>query len=33
VLSRGQVVIEGGEYRGTPGHGQFLDRQLCQYLT
>ncbi len=33
VLSRGQVVVEGGEYRGTPGHGRFLERQLCQYLT
>jgi dihydropyrimidinase len=33
VLSRGQVVVEGGEYRGAPGHGRFLERQLCQYLT
>ncbi len=32
VLSRGQVVIEAGEFRGAPGHGRFLERQLCQYL-
>ena len=24
VLSRGQVVIDGGEYHGTAGHGQYL---------
>jgi dihydropyrimidinase len=33
VLSRGQVVISGGEYHGVTGHGQFLNRQLCQYLS
>jgi dihydropyrimidinase len=33
VLSRGQVVIEAGEFRGAPGHGHFLERELCQYLT
>ncbi len=33
VLSRGQVVIEAGEFHGTPGHGRFLERELCQYLT
>ena len=32
VLSRGQVVIDAGEYRGEPGHGRFLKRELCQYL-
>ena len=32
VLSRGQVVIDAGEYRGEPGHGRFLKRDLCQYL-
>jgi dihydropyrimidinase len=32
TLSRGRVVIEDGEYRGEPGHGRFLDRELCQYL-
>jgi dihydropyrimidinase len=33
VLSRGQVVIDGGEYHGTAGHGQYLQRDTCQYLT
>ncbi len=33
VLSRGQVVIDAGEYRGVTGHGQFLTRQLSQYLS
>jgi dihydropyrimidinase len=33
VLSRGTVVIEGDEYVGRKGHGQFLKRGLCQYLT
>jgi dihydropyrimidinase len=33
VLSRGAVVIEGGEYHGHTGHGQFLRRDLSQYLT
>jgi len=33
VLSRGQVVIDGGEYHGRTGHGQFLRRELSAYLT
>ncbi|MFI5063564.1 MAG: dihydropyrimidinase [Streptosporangiales bacterium] len=33
VLSRGQVVIDGGEYHGRTGHGQFLRRELPGYLT
>ena len=33
TLSRGQVVIDDGEYRGATGHGRFLERQLCQYLS
>jgi dihydropyrimidinase len=33
VLSRGQVVLSGGEYHGMPGHGRFLNRELCQYLS
>jgi dihydropyrimidinase len=33
VLSRGYVVIDDGEYHGVTGHGRFLDRQLCQYLS
>ena len=32
VLSRGRVIIEGGEYLGAPGHGQYLRRDTCQYL-
>jgi dihydropyrimidinase len=33
VLSRGRLIIDGGEYRGETGHGRFLDRALCQYLS
>jgi dihydropyrimidinase len=33
VLSRGRVIISGGEYRGAAGHGRFLSRESCQYLT
>ncbi|MEQ7123503.1 dihydropyrimidinase [Actinopolymorpha sp. B11F2] len=33
VLSRGQIVITGGEFHGRAGHGGFLARDLCQYLT
>jgi dihydropyrimidinase len=33
VLSRGQVIIDGGEYHGTTSHGQYLHRETCQYLT
>ena len=29
VLSRGQVVIENGEYKGKPGDGKFLKRGTC----
>jgi dihydropyrimidinase len=32
TLSRGRIVIAGGEYHGQPGHGQFLARELSQYL-
>jgi dihydropyrimidinase len=32
VLSRGRVIIDSGEYRGSAGHGQFLSRDLSQYL-
>jgi dihydropyrimidinase len=32
VLSRGRVIISGGEYHGSTGHGQFLARELSQYL-
>jgi dihydropyrimidinase len=33
VLSRGQLVIEGGKYLGRTGHGEFLSRGLSQYLS
>jgi dihydropyrimidinase len=29
VLSRGRVVVEGGEFRGRAGDGQFLKRGTC----
>ena len=29
VLSRGRVIIEGGEYKGKAGDGQFLKRGTC----
>jgi dihydropyrimidinase len=32
VLSRGKVVIDNGEYKGSAGHGKFLTRELNQYL-
>jgi dihydropyrimidinase len=32
VLSRGTVVVDGGAYLGTKGHGQYLKRGLSQYL-
>jgi dihydropyrimidinase len=32
TLSRGRVVISDGEYLGGAGHGQFLARELNQYL-
>ena len=32
VLSRGSVVVDGGEFLGHAGHGKFLKRDLSQYL-
>jgi dihydropyrimidinase len=32
VLSRGRVIVDGGEYYGSAGHGQFVRRELSQYL-
>jgi dihydropyrimidinase len=32
TLSRGEVVVDAGGYHGRSGHGQFLSRELCQYL-
>ena len=32
VLSRGRVIVDGGEYHGSKGHGQYLRRGMSQYL-
>ncbi|WP_109527145.1 MULTISPECIES: dihydropyrimidinase [Nocardia] len=32
VLSRGRVIIDGGRYLGTTGHGRFVKRDLSQNL-
>ena len=32
VISRGKVVIDGGEYHGAKGDGRFIKRGLSQYL-
>jgi dihydropyrimidinase len=32
VLSRGKVVVDGGDYLGTKGDGRYLTRGECQYL-
>jgi dihydropyrimidinase len=32
VLSRGKVVVDGGEYLGRKGDGKYLTRSACQYL-
>ena len=32
VVSRGRVIVDGGEYLGQKGDGQFLRRGLSQYL-
>ncbi|RMH83540.1 MAG: dihydropyrimidinase [Actinomyces sp.] len=32
VLSRGEVVVEAGRFRGRAGHGRFLRRSLCEPL-
>jgi len=33
VLSRGKVIVDGGEYLGSAGDGRYLKRGLSQYLT
>ncbi|MHA6627790.1 dihydropyrimidinase [Pseudonocardia sichuanensis] len=33
VISRGRVIVDDGEYRGSAGHGRFQQRSTCQYLT
>jgi len=32
VLSRGEVVVDGGAFLGRVGHGQYVKRGLSQYL-
>lgn len=32
VLSRGSVVVDGGAFHGRAGHGQYVKRELSQYL-
>jgi dihydropyrimidinase len=32
VLSRGEVILEDGEYLGRPGRGKYLTRATCDYL-
>jgi dihydropyrimidinase len=32
VLSRGEVLIDGGEFLGRAGHGRYVKRELSQYL-
>lgn len=33
VLSRGTIVVDGGDYVGRKGHGRYIKRGLSQYLT
>ncbi len=33
VISRGKVIVDGGDYLGTRGDGRFVKRGLTQYLT
>jgi dihydropyrimidinase len=33
VLSRGKVVVDSEGFHGDTGHGTFLERDLCQYLS
>ncbi len=32
VFSRGRQIIDAGAYKGEPGHGRFVPRQLSQHL-
>jgi len=32
-MSRGTVIIDDSGYVGTKGHGEFLKRDLSQYLS
>jgi dihydropyrimidinase len=31
-MSRGRVIVDGGDYTGAPGDGAYLKRGLSQYL-
>lgn len=33
VLSRGKIIIDNNQYLGTKGHGKYIKRDTCQYLT
>ena len=33
VLSRGKIIINDNQYLGNKGHGQYIKRDTCQYLT
>jgi dihydropyrimidinase len=32
VMSRGEIILDAGQWRGQPGRGRFLPRETCQYL-
>ena len=32
VLSRGKVIVEDGQYKGSPGDGRFIKRGQCARL-
>jgi dihydropyrimidinase len=32
VLSRGEIIVDGGQWHGTAGRGAFLPRGTSQYL-
>ena len=32
VMSRGEIILDNGEWRGQAGRGKFLPRGTCQYL-
>jgi dihydropyrimidinase len=32
VLSRGEVIVSGGDYRGRKGRGKYVPRALSDYL-
>jgi dihydropyrimidinase len=32
VMSRGEIILDDGQWRGQAGRGKFLPRGTCQYL-